>query len=347
MSGSVGIFYAGSIAGNNIWLAYIAGCSGGLIVAFLVIKLAHDYPGKNLIEIHDCIYGPIIGKAISVFYIWYFLHLGSIVLFDYGSYISTVMLPTTPQEVIVLCTLVLIAYMVRNGIEVIGRCAAALFPIIVFTLLFITITISNEIRLDALLPIMDIPAREFLKASFQTAVYPFGEIVVYLMILTFLNNQKKLRLSIFLGMTLATFNLMTLSLLSITVLQALAAIFTYPVHAMIYRIDIADIITRVDILGASSGLLLGTIKIAVMYYAAALGTAQVLNLRSYTPVVLPIGLLMFDLSILQFPDTIDNFVFHSQTYSYYAVLFQLILPLLTLLVSQGRKKIKGAASLQA
>ncbi len=344
MSGSAVILYPGREAGNDTWLAYLAGFAAALLVAMMVIKLTRDYPEKNLIELNNCIYGSILGRLVSLLYIWYFFQVGSIAVRDFADFLSAIMLPFTPITVFLLFSMALVAYMVRSGIEVIGRCATAIFPVIMLTLVFITTTISNEIKPDGLLPILDISARHFLKASFQTAVFPFGEIIVYLMIAVFLNNQKKLRLSIITGMTIAVLNLVALSLLTITVLNNLAGIFTYPIHAMIYRIDIADIITRIDILGASAGLLLGIIKMAIFYYAATLGTAQVLNLRSYTPVVLPIGILMFDLSIIQFPNAVDNFVFHSQSYSYYAVLFQLIIPLLTILVSQTKKKVTGAAS---
>ena len=125
---------------------------------------------------------------------------------------------------------------------------------------------------------MDIPVRDFLKATFNTAIYPFGEIIIYLMLFRFLSEQKKLGSSIIWGMSLGMINIVALTLLAITVLQNLGSIYTYPVHAMITRIDIANIITRVDVLGGSAGLLLGIMKIAVLYYAATLGAASCLSL---------------------------------------------------------------------
>ena len=341
MSGSVGVFYSGSIAGNNMWLAYIAGFAAALFLVWIVIKLYSYYPGKNLIEINQCIYGPLWGKIVSLLYVWYFFHLASMMLHNYAAYISTVMLRYTPSDVLILCTLAMSAYMVRNGAEVMGRCAVNLLPLILLTFLLILTTISNEIELEALLPIMDIPARDFIRACFQTLIYPFGEIIIFLMLFPFLKDQNKLGSSIVWGMSLGMANIVVLTLLAITVLQALGGIFTYPVHAMIIRIDIADIITRVDILGASAGLLLGIIKITVLYYAATLGAAQLLKLPSYTSIVLPIGLLLFDLSILQFPDASSSFNFHALIYPYYAMLYEVLLPALTLLLALARKNILG------
>jgi spore germination protein KB len=300
--------------------------------------------GKNLIEINEYIYGPLGGKIISLLYVWYFFHLATKILHHYAAYISTVMLNLTPREVIILCTLALAAYMVYNGVQVMGRCALALLPAILFIFLFILSTISNEIKPVALLPIMDIPVRDFLKATFNTAIYPFGEIIIYLMLFRFLSEQKKLGSSIIWGMSLGMINIVALTLLAITVLQNLGSIYTYPVHAMITRIDIANIITRVDVLGGSAGLLLGIMKIAVLYYAATLGAAQLLKLSSYTPLVLPMGLLLFDFSILQFPDANSVFNYHIMTYPYFAMIFEFIFPALTLSLAWARKKVPERVS---
>ncbi|MGI6421244.1 MAG: GerAB/ArcD/ProY family transporter [Syntrophomonadaceae bacterium] len=344
VSGAVGIFYPGSIVGNNMWLAYLAGFLAALLLVWIVLKLYNYYPGKNLIEINEYIYGPLGGKIISLLYVWYFFHLATKILHHYAAYISTVMLNLTPREVIILCTLALAAYMVYNGVQVMGRCALALLPAILFIFLFILSTISNEIKPVALLPIMDIPVRDFLKATFNTAIYPFGEIIIYLMLFRFLSEQKKLGSSIIWGMSLGMINIVALTLLAITVLQNLGSIYTYPVHAMITRIDIANIITRVDVLGGSAGLLLGIMKIAVLYYAATLGAAQLLKLSSYTPLVLPMGLLLFDFSILQFPDANSVFNYHIMTYPYFAMIFEFIFPALTLSLAWARKKVPERVS---
>jgi hypothetical protein len=56
VSGAVGIFYPGSIVGNNMWLAYLAGFLAALLLVWIVLKLYNYYPGKNLIEINEYIY---------------------------------------------------------------------------------------------------------------------------------------------------------------------------------------------------------------------------------------------------------------------------------------------------
>lgn len=85
-------------------------------------------------------------------------------------------------------------------------------------------------------------------------------------------------------------------------------------------------------------------KIAVLYYAATLGAAQLLKLSSYTPLVLPMGLLLFDFSILQFPDANSVFNYHIMTYPYFAMIFEFIFPALTLSLAWARKKVPERVS---
>ncbi|MDQ7864804.1 hypothetical protein RCO48_38030 [Peribacillus frigoritolerans] len=47
------------------------------------------------------------------------------------------------------------------------------------------------------------------------------------------------------------------------------------------------------------------VKISVFYYAAALGTAQWLNLSDYCPVVWPIGILIVEFSFWSYPSAMD------------------------------------------
>ena len=86
---------------------------------------------------------------------------------------------------------------------------------------------------------------------------------------------------------------------------------------------------------------MGFIKVTVLYYAVSLGTAQLLKLKSYLPVVLPIGVLMICLSILQFESAFEINYFALKIYPNYVLPFQLFLPLLTLLVAVIRGKKGG------
>jgi len=89
---------------------------------------------------------------------------------------------------------------------------------------------------------------------------------------------------------------------------------------------------------------MGFLKTSVLYYVTALGIAQLLRLKSYLPLILPLGSLMISLSLIQFESNVENIFFATKIYPFYSLPFELFLPGLTLLVSLLRRQsFKGAS----
>ncbi len=337
------ILYPGGRAENNVWLAVIAGLGEALFFTWILLSLSRNYPGKTLLEINDCVWGPYLGKIFSVLYILYFLHLAAMVLSDYAYFLGT-LFPVTPFPVFVLTYIALLAFMIKAGLEVIGRVAIISFLIMSVTTFMLLVLNSNHINTANLLPFMQISVQDFLLAAHGIAVFPFGEILVFFMIVPFLNNNKKTKPAIIYGLLITASFLVVDRLLITLVLGNFTEVAIYKGYEMVRLIDIGSIITRVEVLGASNGMILAVIKAGIFYYAAVLGLAQICKLRSYTPLILPVGVLIFVLSVLQFNSSVELFLFNSNTYPYYAFFFQAVLPLLTLL-SMKLKKIRSSNQL--
>ncbi|HHY06484.1 MAG TPA: GerAB/ArcD/ProY family transporter, partial [Clostridia bacterium] len=82
------ILNPGRMAGHDAWLTVLAGLTEGLIFVFIITALGTRFKGKNLIEINDLIFGSYLGKVVSLVYLWYFLHLASMVLRSYGDFFT-------------------------------------------------------------------------------------------------------------------------------------------------------------------------------------------------------------------------------------------------------------------
>jgi spore germination protein KB len=85
----------------------------------------------------------------------------------------------------------------------------------------------------------------------------------------------------------------------------------------------------------------------VFYYAAALGTAQWLNLSDYRPVVWPIGILIVEFSFWSYPNAMDVSRFDIIAFPFYGVLMQTLIPLLLLVIAvvkRNRQRKKGSNS---
>ncbi|HBG15743.1 MAG TPA: spore gernimation protein, partial [Firmicutes bacterium] len=76
------------------------------------------------------------------------------------------------------------------------------------------------------------------------------------------------------------------------VLGKISESYIFPNYETDRLIDIGNTLTRLEILPVLNFLTMGFIKSSVSLYVTSLGTAQLLNLRTYRPVVIPLGIMM-------------------------------------------------------
>ena len=86
--GSSVIIPPGGGAGHDAWIAVALGLIEGLLIAWIFTALAKQFKNKTIIEINSLVYGTILGKCISVLFIWYLFHLGGLVLNNYIRFLN-------------------------------------------------------------------------------------------------------------------------------------------------------------------------------------------------------------------------------------------------------------------
>lgn len=332
----------GQGAGHDGWLAIIVGLLVGLIIVSIFTSLAIKFPGKSPIDYNDIIYGSYLGKFISVMQLWFFLHVGALVLRNFGDFFISIIFPETPMEAIIILTVLICASAVRNGIEVITRCSPILIFFMVLSVLGTALLLFKDMKFTNFLPIFEAPLSDFFKASLGTATFPFGDTVAFLMVIPFLNNVKETKRSVLLAIVISAMIILLASIRNIASLGVTGNIATYSSFQSIRLVNIGDVLTRLEILVAINLLTMGFIKISILYYGTVLGTAQLLKLHNYLPLVFPIGIIMTVLSIIQFDSVIENFVFNSEIGPYYTLSFQLGIPLLSLSIAIIRGLPKSA-----
>jgi len=334
--GSAGLTAPGGGAKNSAWLAIIAGLIEALVFIWIFTSLANRYPGKTLVEINDTTYGPYLGKMITILYLFYFLIMSAWVLRDFADFLN-VLMPLTPIAVFIFSATLLCAFAVRSGLEVISRCGFILLVLLVTEIIVSIVFLAADMDFSNLLPVMDIPVSEFIKTVNQTASYPFGESIVFLMIIAFLNQQEKGRRSILQASLTACIIMVIVSIRNTATLGPMAEYKLFTSFSAIRIIDLANIITRIEIIVLFDFLTVGFMYISIVYYCIVLGTAQMLKMRSYLPLVLPVGVIYFIYSQIMFDNVIQSINYANSTYPYFALLFQLFLPLLTLIITIIKK----------
>lgn len=182
-----------------------------------------------------------------------------------------------------------------------------------------------------------------MKTAFtETLYFPFGEIIVFLMIFPYLNQSEKVRKTGLGAMGVSGLLLAFTMALNISVLGVdLTERSQYPLLLMIQSIEVAGFVERLDVFFMLEVMIGMFFKISVFAYAAVTGAASVFNIKESSRLSYPIGMVILLLSIT----IASSYTEHIQeglgvVPLYFHLPFQVIIPIFLLIIAffKNRKK---------
>lgn len=151
------------VAPYDYWIIILAGGLVGILFSLICGYIIRLSPRKTYFEILCNSLSKPIAYIVGFAYVLYLtISLGLIVRL-FGETMKAFLLESTPIEIIIVGILITSIYLVRQGIEVLGRMLQFLFPIvavfvtIIFALSFVNSDVSN------LLPVFQITFTEVLE----------------------------------------------------------------------------------------------------------------------------------------------------------------------------------------
>ncbi|MDJ0304806.1 MULTISPECIES: endospore germination permease [Dehalobacter] len=330
------VAFTNVITKQYTWLVVLSGLAASVPFAMAYVALARKFPGKDLIQINHIIYGPYLGKLLSASYIWFFCSIAGFMLTYVGEIIKNYMMPETPKFIICILFAFICAWAVRNGIEILARTGVIFVMVIIIVILITFVLLLKDMELTNFLPFFDLPLKDFIQGTHIMLTLPFCEIMVFLMLIPYVNKGVEAKKSVILGLIIGGASILIDTVRNTAVLGITSTIMVSPSIESVRLIDLAEIITRLEMLVITLLLIAMFIKVTVMYYGTVLGIARLFNLRSYRPLVLPIGSIIVSLSILSFDYLTQNVDFGARSGPFFTLTFE-SLPVLTLLVAKIRK----------
>jgi spore germination protein KB len=192
-------------------------------------------------------------------------------------------------------------------------------------------------KLTNLLPTFEIKPMDFIHSVQIMLAIPFLEILTFLMIIPYTSNKMKVRKPVLLGLCMSTALLIIVVIRDVAVLGLRLNIVSSPSFSAIRQIDIANILTRLDILLAITLLITIFMKVTVFYYVTVLGLAQLLKLRSYIPVTIPIGAIAMAIAARLYESDMEQIYSGIYVWPFYANINEIVIPLITLIVIAIRR----------
>ncbi|MGE4353447.1 MAG: endospore germination permease [Oscillospiraceae bacterium] len=331
------INFAYSITKHDTWIVILAALVITLLLGLLYTSIAQKFPGQNLIQINDIVFGPYIGKVITVLYLWFFLQLTIHFMYFFNSFWITYVMPETPRLAFLIMFALICAMAVRGGIEVITRCSFLLTVIVAATSIVITLLLIGDLDFTNLLPILECSPMEFLQGLHIILAISFCDIVVFLMIFPSAAKKRQIKKPMLISISLSTLQGLLVTVRASTVLGIRIANTPAASFAVSRQIEIANILTRLDILIAIALLITFFMKVSIYYYVTVLGIAQTLKLRSYLPLVVPVGILCVAIATQLYPSDMEQFYAGIYIWPFNAVIHEILLPLVTFIIMAIRR----------
>lgn len=325
------------ITKQDTWVVVLFSSFVILPMILVYLSLCKGLPGKNVIEMNEIIYGPSLGKLVSGIYIFYFWYIIAANIRYVGDFFTNYLFPETPIVAFFILFACTCAWAVRGGIEVIARCTPIIVFITVLIAVIITLFLVKYMRISNFMPVFTIGLREFIQGTHVMVTIPYGEMVVFLMIIPYMNSRSQARGSILLGFTLGAFYICGVILRNAAVLGILNSILVLPSYQTARLINVGEIITRMEILIAMIVLANEFIKTCIFYYSTVLALAQLIKLRSYKHLVIPTGIISVCAAGFMFSSSVEHAAYAANIYPIYATPVIFLLPTISLLLTNFRK----------
>ncbi|WP_201713120.1 GerAB/ArcD/ProY family transporter [Rossellomorea arthrocnemi] len=288
-------------AKQDAWIAILLGMVLSIVLVLVYHKLYWYYPDLLPTEYMQKILGKVMGTVLAFIYLFFFMYDASRVLRDFGEMLLTFAYPETPLFIANALLMLVVIYMVRKGIEVVARSGELLFSLmfILSVLGFILIISSGLIDFTNLQPVLEEGIKPVLKVVFtQTLYFPFTEAIVFTMILPYMNNPKKVKLTMICATGLSGINLILTMLINISVLGVgLTARSQFPLLSTVQTIQVADFLERLDVFFMLALVIGIFFKISLLFYAAVIGSASLFKIKSPSRLSYPLGLVVLFMSM--------------------------------------------------
>ncbi|MDR7071856.1 GerAB/ArcD/ProY family transporter [Fictibacillus barbaricus] len=341
--GSAILVGLGMSAGRDAWFAILMGMVLGMVMFTGYYYLSKQFPEMSLTQYLQVLFGKYIGKLLGFCYLIYFLYLATRVLRDFGSLLLSAVFVQTPIAVVNTLMVATIIYVLKLGFEVLVRTGEIFFTLVILLGLTLGVLVISADLMDHnyLLPFLGKGIMPVIKAAFPvTPTFPFGEMVVFLMLFPYVKSKNKtLKVGLF-AMLVSGLILSGTIAMDIMVLGGHVATHVFfPLLAAIAKINLGEFIQRMDALVVFTLIIGGFFKIAIFLYVAVKAAQDVFEVKDEKTIITPIGIV----AILSSIAIASNFVEHIReglriVPHFIHIPFQVILPAFFIIVFLIRRK---------
>ncbi|MBW7477111.1 spore germination protein [Paenibacillus oenotherae] len=330
---------AAEYAGRDMWITPIWAFIAGAASLLIAIQLNKMYPKATVIEYCESILGKVMGKALGFLYLFFYIHVSSLILKEYGNFIIGNFFIKTPMIVIVASFALLCAYTARGGIEVVARTASLVTPFAFILLMSVLILVTPELTPTNMLPMFEHGLMPSIRGSLSIHSW-YSEFFIIAFLLPYMHNRDEGMKAGFFTLLAVMITLILVNLGALLLMGEETAHYIYPLIGVARTISVAGFFQHLESLIMVLWVAGTFVKLSMFLYACTLGASQWCGLPRYRIMALPVGLLVVILSQWGQPRLQELDHFFNTAVPYYLLTMQVVVPFLLLLAALMRRAAK-------
>ncbi|OPZ89435.1 MAG: Spore germination protein YndE [Firmicutes bacterium ADurb.Bin419] len=329
-----------TLAGKDSWLSVIISAAAGLLIVWIYTYLAGLYPEKTIVEVMQLLLGKWFGGFTATNFVFIALISTTNIIWYIGDFFTTVYMIESSKYYISILFTVVLAIALLYGLEALARARELLFVFVFPLFIMVILFVIPICKTDNLLPIAEngvVPAVKGVFPLLNNAVFP-----ILFLLMIFPANVKDIRKakkSIFGGYLLGILEVFAGMIICVLVIGSeLTTYLRYPLFTVTKEIDVGTIFSRVEALIVIVWLVISFFAACIYFYAGAIGLSQVLKLKDYRKIVLPLSLIVAVYSGAIYKDVPYQINFDIMVRTPASIAIGFVMPVVLLIISLVRKE---------
>lgn len=334
-------------AKHDVWLSAIIAIIFGMVGSYIITSLAAKYPSMTIIQSSQHIMGKWLGKLIGLIYIIVSIILAATFTRDFIELFLHFITPFMSDTILVTVTLATSVFVIRTGLQGIGRLAELLVPLLFGAIITgLILSIGNisyipTIRLEQ--------SWSSLLTDALTQLPYLGMIMAWLFLYPYLPQKSQTPKTLYLSLFIVG---LALILVASTIIAVHGPFvpprLNYHFFTIIQLIEIAGFLRGVEIIFLVGWISTSIIAITLFYYLSVLSVQQWLGIKRHERLIIPLGIICGAGAIYGFDSYMSLRVFFDLEHLGIIVLpVEFGLPLFLLLVNYFKERFSPADSLHA
>lgn len=288
------------------WLVIAIGLVAAILAFLPLAWLLKKYPEQNIVRITETVMGKYLGVFFNIIYFLYFIIVFAVGVREFSEIIKTAVLPLTPISVLIGLIISASVFGAYQGIESISRGNWLFTPFIILALLIILLGILPFSQPTYIFPLLGTGALPVLKAGiFRTLL--FSDIIFLGILASFIRSNQEIKKIGMLSLIISGITMIAVVVVFYIVFLEQSTKMTFPLYQMARLIFFGRFVTRIEVIFVFIWVFIGLIRFSANLFAAAVVLAETLKLSNYKPLLFPITIIVYAISLipLSFPAVLE------------------------------------------